>query len=136
MHARQRAVTLHGSFFRDTGAGSPGPHSASGRSELMVCVQGPRGAAGKPAPAPVGPRPRRLSKIGHSPGQQGPARTQLSGLPRWGEENKSLDHRSAEILPEWPSAIVNDAGREIPPRPCWESHSGQELYLLAKSTTV
>lgn len=51
-------------------------------------------------------------------------------------EKQELLQGSGEIIPDWPSAIVKDAGGEIPPLPCWECHNGQELYLLAKSTTV
>lgn len=42
-------------------------------------------------------------------------------------------NKSGGIIPEQPSAIVKDARGKLL---CWECHNEQELYLLAKSTTV
>lgn len=38
--------------------------------------------------------------------------TQLKGLPPWSEED---NNRSGEVIPEWPSAIVEGAGGEFLP---------------------
>lgn len=80
-------------------------------------------------------RPRRLSKNA-IPKCRAKHTTNFNDFYSGQRKTRNHNNTREEGIPEKPSAIVKDARGEITPRPCWESHNGQELYLLAKSTTV
>lgn len=130
----QCALTLHVSPFADT-ADSTGPHSVSRSSKLMmVYIQGHQWSCTETTHFLLSPDLIGFQRMPFpSAGPWVHTTLMTSTVVR---EKQELLPGSGEIIPDWPSAIVKDAGGEIPPGPCWECHNGQELYLLAKSTTV
>lgn len=57
-------------------------------------------------------------------------------LLQWSEGNKRLQRQEWRNNSRMAICYCKGCKGEITPRPCWESHNEQELYLLAKSTTV
>lgn len=131
-HTMQCALTLHVSPFADT-ADSTGPHSVSRRSKLMVYIQGHQW---------------NCTETTHfllSPDLVGFQRMPFPSAGPWVHTTlmtSTVVREKQELLQEWRNhsrmAICYCKGcrRGNSSRPCWECHNGQELYLLAKSTTV
>lgn len=110
----QCVLTLHVSPFADT-ADSTGPHSVSRRSKLMVYIQGHQWSRTKTTHFLLSPDLIGFQRMPFpSAGPWVHTTLMTSTVVR---EKQELQQQSGEIIPEWPSAIVKDAGGEITPGP-------------------
>lgn len=110
----QCVLTLHVSPFADT-ADSTGPHSVSRRSKLMVYIQGHQWSCTETTHFLLSPDLVGFQRMPFpSAGPWVYTTLMTSTVVR---EKQELLQQRGEIIPEWPSAIVKDAGGEIPPGP-------------------
>lgn len=110
----QCVLTLHVSPFADT-AESTGPHSVSRRSKLMVYIQGHQWSCTETTHFLLSPDLVGFQRMPFpSAGPWVHTTLMTSTVVR---EKQELRQQRREIIPEWPSAIVKDAGGEIPPGP-------------------